>query len=558
MRVATSSIYSQGVYNMNNRQSDLFKLQNQLSTGRAILTPSDDPVASARSLDLGQAVSLNGQYIENNKYANDALSLTESNLQNVISAIQDIQQLAVQSGNPALTASEKRSIDADIKGKYQQLLGLANTTDGNGMYIFSGYKGDTKPFNELAFGDVRYDGDQGQRSVQISPSRQIPVSNSGTDVFVNLKTGNGTFESAMGKSGFPRTITVGDSGPIQISLDPATNGVVPGNYQVDWNAATGNYTFSRSGTPAVAAFTVTPAALAGAAAPGLAWPGSGLVIKAQGNPPTATTASTTFDGTMSKNLGTGVVSPGVVNDPLKWANANNNEHFRIQYHSVPDPTDSTKTITKYDIIDNDKSSANFNRSLIDGYNYTTDVPAGGRTDSAANPNSFPRTYTAGGDIILAQQTGENSPLYANWDFGGKVSVNGVPKDGDSFTIEPSVDKDLFSTLGDFSNALTSYTNNELGGAEFQNRLNTALSNLDGALTHILSVQSSIGSRQKEGGSVQNTNEDLNVQFKGTISKLTDLDYVKGISDFTQTQTYLDAARKSFSSIQNMTLFQYIS
>ncbi|GAB3265825.1 flagellar hook-associated protein FlgL [Chitinimonas naiadis] len=557
MRVATSSIYSQGVFNMNNRQVDLFKLQNQLSTGRAILTPSDDPVASARSLDLSQAVSLNSQYVENNKYANDALALTETNLQNVISAIQDIQTLAVQSGNPALTASEKRTIDADIKGKYQQLLGLANTTDGNGLYLFSGYKGDTKPFNELGFGNVRYDGDQGQRAVQISPSRQIPVSNSGNDVFVNLKTGNGTFASSMGRPDFPRTVAVGDGGPLEFSRDPA-GGAVPADYRVDWNAASGNYTISRTGTPAVAPLVVSHAALVGAAAPGFSWPGSGLVIKAQGNQPTAATGSVTFDANQTNNLGTGVISPGVVTDPLKWANANNTERYRVQFHSVPDPTDATKTITNYDIIDNDTASPNYNRSLIDGYNYSTNVPAAGRTDSAGTPNSFPRTYTTGADITFAQQTGEATPLIAGWDFGAKVAVSGVPKDGDSFSLEPSVDKDLFSTLGDFSNALTSYTNNELGGAEFQNRLNTTLSNLDNALTHILSVQSSVGSRQNEGSSVQATNEDLNVQFKATISKLTDLDYVQAISDFTQTQTYLDAARKSFSSIQNLSLFQYIS
>jgi len=136
-------------------------------------------------------------------------------------------------------------------------------------------------------------------------------------------------------------------------------------------------------------------------------------------------------------------------------------------------------------------------------------------------------------------------------------VDGVPKDGDSFSLEASRDYDLFSTIGDFSAALERYEETNLGGATFQNKLNTTLSNLDNALTRILTIQAGIGSRQKEGESVQSTNEDLNVQYKTTISKLTDLDYAQAISDFTQTQTYLDAARKSFSSIQNLSLFQYI-
>ncbi|WP_269531975.1 flagellar hook-associated protein FlgL [Chitinimonas sp. BJYL2] len=554
MRVATASIYNQGVFNLNNRQVDLFKLQNQLSTGRAILTPSDDPVASARSLDLQQSVSLNGQYIENNKYANDTLALTEANLQSVVSTIQDIQQLAVQAGNPALTNAEKRMIDADIRGKYQQLLGIANTTDGNGLYIFSGYKGDTKPFNELAFGNIRYDGDQGARAVQISPSRQIPVSNSGTDVFVNIKTGNGTFESNLGRPNLPRTVTLADSGPIQFSRDPA-GGYVESDYRVDWDGA--NYTITRISDGATS--VQTPAALLGGVN------ALGMVIQAQGVPSTVVPATATFDGKNTSNGGTGVISPGVVSDPLKWVNTNNNERYRIQFHVVPDPASPTKTLTSYDIIDNQPilpdgvtANPNYNRSLIDGYNYTTGLPAGGRTDNigAGRPNAFPRAYTAGSEIVFAQLAGETG-LYAGWDFGAKISVTGVPKDGDAFSIEPSVDKDVFSTLGDFSTALTDYVNNDIGGALFQNRLNVALSNLDNVLSRVLTVQASVGSRQKEGESTQNTNEDLNVQFKATISSLIDLDYTKAISDFTQTQTYLDAARQSFSKTQNLSLFQYI-
>lgn len=219
MRVATSTIYSQGVFNMNNRQSELTNLQNQLGTGRRILTPADDPVSSARSLDLSQSQSLNSQYITNVKYANDNMNLTESNLQHAVEVIQSIQQLAVQSGSPALTSKEKKLIDADIQGKYQELLALANTTDGNGLYLFSGFKGDTKPFNEQSFGDVRYDGDQGQRSVQISPSRQIPVSDSGSNIFVGIKNGNGKFATTQGQPELPRTVKVGDGGAIQFSRD---------------------------------------------------------------------------------------------------------------------------------------------------------------------------------------------------------------------------------------------------------------------------------------------------------------------------------------------------
>jgi flagellar hook-associated protein 3 FlgL len=70
-----------------------------------------------------------------------------------------------------------------LRARYQELLGLANATDGNGLYLYSGYQGSTAPFAENGPGVVAYRGDQGQRLVQISPSRQVPTSNAGQRYF---------------------------------------------------------------------------------------------------------------------------------------------------------------------------------------------------------------------------------------------------------------------------------------------------------------------------------------------------------------------------------------
>ncbi|WP_374354851.1 flagellar hook-associated protein FlgL [Chitinimonas sp.] len=552
MRIATHTIYDLGVFNMNNRQSDLFKLQNQLSTGRKVLTPSDDPVASARSLDLIQSSSQNAQYITNAQSATGALGLSEANLQQIVRTLQDIQTLAVQSGDATLSSSEKKIIATNVASKYQELISLANTTDGNGQYLYSGYQGGTKPFNELAYGNVRYDGDQGQRSTQISPSRDIAVSDSGADLFVKIKNGNGVFAASMGQPDLPRTVVVGDSGPIQFSRDPA-GGYVNSGYRVDWDAASGNYTITRTVDNQTS--VQAPASLVPPGVNAL-----GMVITATGNPPTKATATATFDGTLAASQGTGVVSPGVVTDPLKWADRNNTGLYRIAFHSVPDPQQPAKQLLSYDIINNDTTSANYNRSMIDGWDYKTATDPAGlatRTDSATRPNSYPRVYTPGGDIVLAALPGESNPLIAGWDFGAKVNVTGAPGDGDSFSINPSRDYDVFSTIGDFTAALNAYADNSVSAATFQNRLNTALANLDNTLSVVVTVQANVGSRWKEADSTQSTNKDLNLQLTQSISGLTDLDYSRAISDFTQTQTYLDAARKTFASVQSLSLFQYI-
>ena len=196
MRISTSMIYDQGVNSINQQYGDLVKLQQQLSTGRRVLTPADDPIASARALQVAQSQSVNAQYMLNGQHAQSSLELEESVLTQVTGLLQDARVLAVNAGNPSLSDSDRTSLAVDLQGRYAQLLGLANTTDGNGLYLFSGYKGTTQPFSETGSGGVSYNGDQGQRRVQVSASRQIAVSSSGAEVFQLIKSGNGTFATA--------------------------------------------------------------------------------------------------------------------------------------------------------------------------------------------------------------------------------------------------------------------------------------------------------------------------------------------------------------------------
>lgn len=196
MRVSTNMLYDLGVNTINQQYSDLLKLQQQLSTGRRILKPSDDPIASARALDVSQAQSTNEQYMTNGEYATSALELQESVLSQFTDLLQDARVLAVNAGNPSLSEANLASLATELQHRYDQLLGLANSTDGNGQYLFSGYKGGVQPFTISSSGAVTYNGDQGQRLMQVSASRQVAVSSSGAEVFQLIKNGNGTFVTA--------------------------------------------------------------------------------------------------------------------------------------------------------------------------------------------------------------------------------------------------------------------------------------------------------------------------------------------------------------------------
>ena len=198
MRISTTLMYDLGVATLQQRQQSQVKLQQQISSNQRVVTPSDDPIASASALDVKQSQALNDQFRANAERAKSALGFAEGALADLTTLLQDVKTLAVYAGNATLTNAERASMAADLKGRYQELLGIANRDDGNGQYLFSGFQGATQPFAEAAPGTVTYAGDGGQRLAQIGPSRAVPINDGGDSVFRAIRNGNGTFVTAQG------------------------------------------------------------------------------------------------------------------------------------------------------------------------------------------------------------------------------------------------------------------------------------------------------------------------------------------------------------------------
>jgi flagellar hook-associated protein 3 FlgL len=194
MRISTNTIYELGVTSIQQQQVDLIKTQQQLASGKRVLTPSDDPIAAARALEIGQTKAIAQQYSKNADTAQSSLQLEESALNGVVNLIQDVRQRVVNSGDPGLSSSDLQAFGSELSNSYQQLLSLANSTDGDGKYLFSGFAGGTKPFTQSSGAGV-YAGDQGQRTIQIGTSRNIEVSDSGQNVFKPGVSGQDLFQT---------------------------------------------------------------------------------------------------------------------------------------------------------------------------------------------------------------------------------------------------------------------------------------------------------------------------------------------------------------------------
>lgn len=196
MRISSAYIHQQALLGMSLMQSQLANTQQQLNTGLRLTKPSDDPSGTAALLMIRKGIDTNNQYQSNSDAATISLSLEESILTSASDNINRAKELLIQANNDTLRDEQRKAIAVEMRQIRQGLMGLANTTDHTGDYIFSGHQSRTIPFILNVDGSVSYQGDQGEKKLQIGSSREVQVSDSGQDVFQSIRTGNGTFSVA--------------------------------------------------------------------------------------------------------------------------------------------------------------------------------------------------------------------------------------------------------------------------------------------------------------------------------------------------------------------------
>lgn len=411
MRISTSSMFEAGTRQLNTLQSQLARTQQQLGSQRRLLSASDDPIASARALEVTQSQSINNQFATNRQNARSSLSQLEVALSGAQTLVADIQTIVVAAGNGAYSASDRATYATELEGKLDDLLAVANTADGGGGYLFAGFKSSQVPYTKNSTGAV-YNGDQGQVMLQVASSRQVQINATGTAVFDDIATGNGSFVTSM-----------------------------------------------------------APA-----------------------------------------NIGSGVVSPGVVAD----ATLVKGHNYAIKFAVAGSPA-----VTTYTIAD-----------LTTG----TAVPPPPAV-------ALPITYQSGQPITFE---------------GVTFDVKGVPADGDTFNVAPSEKESLFTTVTNLIAALRApVATTPAGKNAYTAALSEASVTLSAGFDKMLSSRSLVGANLKELDYLDNSGSEANVQYEATLSELQDLDLIKALSDFAQQQTSLEAAQKSFKAVTSLSLFNFI-
>ena len=193
MRMSTVQIFNQGVNSLLDRQADVTKTQEQLASGKRIMNASEDPAGTARTLDITSQLARIDAYQRNTVAVQSSLNLEESALDSVVNDLQRARELTIQANNASMTAQDRRAIAVELSAILESIIAAGNTQDASGEYIFAGFQSETRPFTQTSSG-ATYNGDDGQRFMQVSANVQIAATNSGSDVFMSAAAGNGSFD----------------------------------------------------------------------------------------------------------------------------------------------------------------------------------------------------------------------------------------------------------------------------------------------------------------------------------------------------------------------------
>ncbi|HUH60899.1 MAG TPA: flagellar hook-associated protein FlgL [Candidimonas sp.] len=509
MRISSTLFFQTGLNSINAQQSDLMHLYQQIGSGQRMVTPSDDPLAAAQAINISQAQSMNKRYGDNREVAMRNLGTEENALTSVTLLLQDVKTRLVEVGNGTLSDADRATLSSVLSSARSNLLGLANSTDGSGQYLFSGAKGGTAAFQDIN-GKIVYKGDAGQRLIQADQTRQIAGSDVGSDVFSRAASGTTDYLS--------RALTppahAGTGVMTKPSITDPTGANIGNRFEIMFTAAN-EYTVN----------VVDPL---------------GNIVQTAANQP--------YSAGASASLGL----PGGVQVNLSGAPAAGDRF-------IVEPANSVAFVAGKGTA---TGTASIGSPRLSNYSLAQDGNSFAITFTALNEYTVEVKDSLG--VVVQTETNQSfTPGRENvlqLPRGMEVKISGNPAISDTFTIDqaaPSAQTDLniFDTLDSIIKSLeVPLQGDNLATAAFQNTLASAMQRIDVNYNNVLTVRSSVGSRMNELESL-NANGNLRaLSYSSALSKMEDLDYYGATAQLQLRTSALEAAALAFKKIQATSLF----
>ncbi len=219
MKISNSYLFDRATQNIQSAQSDISKSRERIASGKSLVRPSDD-TGKLRSIEILKSHQRKTEsYDSSMNHLKDRFQLEESVLSSASDILIRLKDLAIQSANDSLGASDRDIIATEVDSLRDELLAIANTRDVEGNYIFSGSKSDTQPFlkDDLS-GLVAYQGDNRQLYTSVSETRILESNTDGTEIFSPVNRTSSTYSLTGLDAGGSYNFRVGDA-VIEFTVD---------------------------------------------------------------------------------------------------------------------------------------------------------------------------------------------------------------------------------------------------------------------------------------------------------------------------------------------------
>ncbi|MFT4925597.1 MAG: flagellar hook-associated protein 3 FlgL [Phenylobacterium sp.] len=187
MRLSTNQIFDQGVKSILDTQARLTKAQDRVTNQTKLLTPSDDPAATAQVMRLNERIALTKQYETNGTILANHLNTEEVAMNSIKIAMDRAKVLVIQAGNGSLADDNRVGLAFEIASIRDEIFDTMNTKNANGDFIFAGFQSNVQPFTFDAVNNkYDYNGDEGELKLQVSTSVKLSAGDNGKTLFEDV------------------------------------------------------------------------------------------------------------------------------------------------------------------------------------------------------------------------------------------------------------------------------------------------------------------------------------------------------------------------------------
>lgn len=502
MRIGTQNFYDRSLFSLQTRQTELDRAQEEVSSGKKVIVPSDDPVAANSIIKLKKELDVSARFIKSQDAALRFNNEGEAHLKSMTNVLYRTQELMIQSLNGTLDAEGLKAIGLELQANYDEMLALTNSKNANGDYFYSGFKTEQTPFEEDSFGYAQYQGDDGQREVLVAASFLLPVNDAGSSFISNVPSNYGGFSAPAAVSGAQiSTGLVTDPSEFTQPTAPAStfqiqfNATVPLSWQAT-DVATGTLIAGPNEYQAGDELTV-----------------QGITVKTDVNSPPV--AGDLFD-----------LKQDSASDPqtnILWViqQAIDATQFVGNTYTAQSQAGSNITATGGEVLNSEQHTpADFQVSFPAPGQIQVDEVDRSTIPVTVIANTIPaQTYNAAGTTIAFNGT--------EMQFSGAQTVGEIVR----------IDRPENTRRADLIGSL-------------QLELKDSFINID-------NIRSQIGARLNTISNEANAVESYKLVLSKNLSSLEDVDLYEAMTNLQTALTGLQASQQSFAKIQNLSLFNYL-